>query len=842
MRASLLPLYEKLFLARPLLTLLLLLAILCGFAVHVPHFKLDASADALVLEGDEALQYYRKLVQRYGSEEYLVITYRPGADLFSEEALEGLRSLADDLAEVGNVSSVVTMLDVPLLDSPRVALSDLSDGFRTLATEDTDRELARKEFRDSPLYKNLLTSFDGQTTALQVNLKSNKPLEKLLLQRETLRAKRREQGLNEVEQAELAVAEQAYRDAATVHTEQQRVYVEEVRAILDRHRDKATIFLGGVPMIAADMISFIQSDLLVFGGAIVLFMILVLATIFRKPRWVLIPLTTCLFTAITMLGFFTWLDWRMTVISSNFLALLLIITLSVTIHLVVRYRELHAKNPGMEQRELVLETVRFMARPCLYTSLTTVVAFASLVVSGIRPVIDFGWMMTISVMAALVAVFLLLPCLLLLIKKDKPVRQNEAPQAFTLRFARITENYGTAILWVALLLTVASLVGISRLEVENRFIDYFHESTEIYQGMEVIDRELGGTIPLDIIIEGNNRFIASEPADSDGEDDFEDDFGDDFDDDFGDDFADSTGPAEEASVSPWFTTQGLQLVERVHDHVESLDETGKVLSLATLYKVIGEIMERRPDDIQLAVTYNSLPDELRNSLVAPYLDEEANQARLTVRVKETSRTLRRAELLDALQDYLVNDVGLEAENVRFSGMLVLYNNMLQSLYRSQILTLGAVFVAIMLMFVVLFRSFYLALLAIAPNMLAAAIVLGGMGWAGIPLDIMTITIAAIVVGIGVDNTIHYVHRFRREFAEDGDYLATMYRCHGSIGRAMYYTSVTIIVGFSILAFSNFRPSIYFGLLTAFAMFAALMGALMLLPKLLLFFKPLGVKS
>ncbi|MGK0499857.1 MAG: putative RND superfamily exporter protein, partial [Oceanicoccus sp.] len=484
------------------------------------------------------------------------------------------------------------------------------------------------------------------------------------------------------------------------------------------------------------------------------------------------------------------------------------------------------------------------------TALTTIVAFASLVVSGIRPVIDFGWMMSLGVTVALIIAFIVIPTGMLLVSRPNVKADKAGAVPTTLRFAAITERHGGLILVVAGLLTAISIFGISRLEVENRFIDYFSESTEIYQGMEIMDAELGGTIPLEIIIDkdiepvvdlapvtSSSKAIPQAMAEQ-AADDFADEFGGDFDDEFGDDFGDDF--AEDGSGEPsfWFNKAGLSRIESVHDYLDSLDETGKVLSLATSYKVLRSLTSGI-DDIQLTLIQRGLPDEINSILVDPYLDEEKDQARITVRVMETSHNLRRAELIAKVEDHLVNELGFQSEQVHLTGMLVLYNNMLQSLYRSQILTIGAVFIVIVLMFVVLFRSLSIALIAIAPNLLAAGIVLGGMGLTGIPLDIMTVTIAAISVGIAVDNTIHYVHRFRTEFPRDNNYIATMYRCHGSIGKAMFYTSITIIIGFSILALSNFTPSIYFGLLTGTAMLAALAGSLLLLPQLLISFQPLG---
>ena len=852
--------YERVILNNPRASLLLMLLLVAGLSTYIPSFKLDASADSLVLEGDQALQYSRQISQRYASEEFLLVTYKPQKELLSDESLHSLDQLRAELSVLEGVSSITSILDVPLLESPLVTLSDIAGGgeLRTLRIADIDREMVLAELTTSPIYRDLIMSGDGKTTAVQINLANDEKLESLFASRELLREQARLAGFSQHDA--LATAELDYGDYAAQVNQRREQLVATVRAIIERYRSDAQMFLGGVPMIAADMVSFVKNDLVVFGAGIVSFMILVLGLIFRRVVWVVLPLISCVVSTAFMLGLITWLDWRMTVISSNFVALLLIITLSITIHLLVRYRELLAENPQMDQFQLVRQTTYLMIKPCIYTALTTIVAFASLVVSGIRPVIDFGWMMTVGVTAALIIVFIIMPSMLLLLKKPADTTVRSDSPSTTLRFAAVAEHHGNLILWAAALLTAISVYGISRLEVENRFIDYFSESTEIYRGMEIIDAHLGGTIPLEIIIDPDPEPEPKPLTDSvsaglamnslpekvdestvladfdDGfADDFDDQFSDGFDDDFADDFASDGGSAP---LSYWFNRNGLDRIEQVHDYIDSLEQTGKVMSLATPYKVLQRLTNDI-DDIQLALMQTSLPIEIDEILIAPYLDEEIDQIRITARVMETSRNLRRDDLLQEIELHLVEELGFAPEQIHLTGMLVLYNNMLQSLYRSQILTIGAVFIAIVLMFLVLFQSFYLALIAIAPNLLAAAIVLGGMGLMGIPLDIMTVTIAAISVGIAVDNTIHYVHRFKTEFAQDHNYIATMYRCHGSIGKAMFYTSITVIIGFSILALSNFTPSIYFGLLTGTAMFAALLGALLLLPRLLVTFKPLG---
>ncbi|MFV8782332.1 efflux RND transporter permease subunit [Microbulbifer sp. SA54] len=842
--------YEKLVLGHPKTVLLLVALLTVAAAAGLPRFKLDASADSLTLETDDSLDFFREISERYNSGDFLVVTYRyKNGDLFSDESLATMRRLQDELAMVNGVSGVQSILNVPLLYSPKLSINEVADGIRTLSSPGVDRDLARKEFLESPIYKDLILSPNGETTAMMLNLELDKKGLDLVRERDGLRRKRNEEGLTAEETQRLEAVSAEYLEHRTAGEEAARARVTEVREILAHYDGSAELFLGGLTMITSDMIAFIQSDLAVFGAGILAFIVVTLLLIFRQARWVFLPLTTCVTTAVMMLGLLSWLDWRLTVISANFVALLLIITLAVTIHLAVRYREYFAEHPEWDRFQLASATVSFMAKPCLYTGLTTMVAFMSLVVSGIRPVIDFGWMMTMGVTLALVLSFLIIPASLMVLRKRDGGLGEDNSHAFTQVFSRFAENRKGVVLGVSVLAAVISVVGITRLKVENRFIDYFDDSTEIYQGMLVIDQRLGGTINLDVVL---NKPEQSAPAFEGEEDPFGADFGGDEADDeaaeadayaeedpfASDDPFAAGGGASESEDAYWFTVAGLNQVEKLHDFLEAQPEIGKVQSLATLYKVARDLNDGGLNDFELAVARQSLPEEINQVLVHPYWSPEQQQARITMRVMETDPNLRRDELIQRIYAFAETEMGMAAEDVRQTGMLVLYNNMLQSLFKSQILTLGAVFAGILVMFLVLFRSLSLAIIALVPNMLAACVVLGGMGLANIPLDMMTITIAAITVGIGVDHAIHYLYRFREEFEKDGDYLATMHRSHATIGRAMFYTAITIIAGFSILALSKFVPSIYFGLLTALAMTAALLGSLTLLPLLLVLFKPL----
>ena len=851
MTKALLAFYQRTIIDRPWQAIAFVLAVTLAMGMGLPNFKLDASADSLTLEYDEDLNFFREVSKRYGSDNFLIVTFSPKhGDLLDNKNLETLSDISKNLNNIKGVESTLSLLDAPLLYSPKISLGDLENPLNTVLSESVDKQLAKEEFLTSPIYKNMLLSADGKTTGIVAKLSLDSQYLSLVSQRDDLRLLRDTEGLNIQQQQELTAISQQFLDYRTAKAAEDHQRVAEVRSLMDQYRDQATIYLGGPDMITADMIDFIKSDLAVFGMGILVFMIATLSFIFRSIRWVLLPVATCALCLTIVLGLLSWLDWRLTVISSNFVSLLLIITLALTIHLIVRYRELFAAKPKMEQRLLVLDTIQSMAKPCFYTVLTTIVAFSSLVVSNIRPVIDFGWMMTLGIIIALGVSFIILPAGMMILGKDKNTAKKDGSGVITAKFAQFTQQRGAVVLLLTLTLSLLSAVGISRLEVDNRFIDYFKSDTEIYRGMEVIDTALGGTTPLDIILQApayTAPLVSIDETDADldeyeGIDEYEDldeyeDFGEYEEFDEYEDF-ETEMSANTHQESYWFSSAGLAELAKLTEYLEAQPEIGKVSSLVQLDQVATDLMGHKLNDFEIAFMRQSLSPEIYQQLVAPYLIEELDETRIQLRAMETAG-LKRAELLFKIKQFAIDEVGIAEENIRFTGLLVLYNNMLQSLFKSQIMTIGAVFIGIMLMFLVLFRSLKLSFIAIVPNFLAAAVVLGGMGLLKIPLDMMTITIAAITVGIGVDHSIHYITRFKREFAKDGDYIATMHRAHNSIGQALFYTAITIIIGFSVLTLSNFIPSIYFGLLTSVAMIAALLGSMTLLPKLILIIKPLG---
>ena len=811
--------YLAVVIKRPFLVCFFMSIILCFFAFQAKNFQLDASADSLLLEDDQDLQFFRETIERYSTKEFLFVTFTSKDNLFSKPVLEKIVELRDEINKLQLVDSVVTLVDIPLVMQHEGSLTEVSDNVRTIESGDVNLEKAKKEILNSPIYRELIISNDSSTTALIVNLKDQLEFRQIQNKRNRLLVEKKNGHLNVAGRIELDKINTQYLKNKNDNDRINHETIAEIRKILSGYSEFGTLHLGGVPMIADDMITFIKNDLIIFGIGVFMFLVIMLTIIFRSLRWVVLPLISCFYAGLLMIGLLSLVGWSVTVISSNFISLMLIITMSMNVHLIVRYRQLRNDFPEYSQYELVLNTTSKMVWPCLYTALTTIMAFTSLVVSGIKPVIDFGWMMTIGLSVTFLTSFILFPSLLILLPKTKKRVMPEKEFQFTPKLANFTERYGNSVLILTLILSSVSVYGISKLQVENSFINYFSDDTEIYKGLRLIDEKLGGTTPVDILL-NFEEIDDDEVVDEDFEN-----------------FDELFGQFEEEQEKSWFTPERINIIKEAHDYLESLPEVGKVLSLASIIRVGEKINKGEFDAFELAIVSKRMPKELKESMINPYVSEAKNEARINIRIIDSLQDLRRKDLLEKIKSDLIERINISEDNLKITGILVLYNNMLQSLFKSQILTLGVVMIGIAFMLIILFRSVKLALIGIIPNLLAAAIILGLMGLVRIPLDMMTITIAAITIGIAVDNSIHYIYRFREEFPKNRDYIATMHYCHANIGKAVFYTASTIIIGFSILVLSNFIPTIYFGLLTALAMLIALLAALTLLPKLILIFKP-----
>jgi uncharacterized protein len=810
--------YERIVLRHPVIVGAVLMAVLAFFSYHAKDFKLDASPDTLLLEDDKDLKTFREINARYNIKEFLFVTFTPYDELFSEESLKHLKNVRNDLRSFERIDSVITILDIPLLKTSGVNLSGFAkEDITTLEHQGVDLEKAKKEILESPIYKELVLSADGQTANLVIYLKQDPYFSELSEKRNQLQSKKSSGTLIQSEQSQLEKYTDEYDEYRRAYNKQQHRDIERIRSIIKPYKKYAELHLGGIPMVADDMITFVKNDLVVFGFGVFLFIIATLAFIFREIRWVVLPLLSCFFAVLIMVGMLGLLNWKVTVISSNFISLMLILTMSMNIHLAVRYRQLCRDMASATQVELVFTMVKKMVKPCLFTALTTILGFSSFVFSGIKPVIDFGWMMSIGLCVTFLTSFLVLPPGLVLFKKSRFPVTDERQSLIISKLAWIAEFHGNKVIIVSMVFAIISLVGISQLKVENSFINYFSKDTEIYQGMKLIDEKLGGTNPLDVIVkfgeqqeiqEANGALVDL------------------------DDWAGESDPRDY-----WLTPYKVEMIKDIHDYLDSLPEIGKVLSLASMIRVAEDLYEGDEfGGIELGVLNKKVPEQIRSEMVDPYISIDHNEARLSVRIIDSLENLRRNELLEKIKTDLNNKFAGSDSRVIVSGVLVLYNNMLHSLFKSQILTLGIVLLGITVMLLVLFRSIALSIIGIIPNLLAVGVVLGIMGLMDIPLDVMTITIAAITMGIGVDDCIHYLYRFREEFS-NGDYPGTMRLCHRNVGKAIIDTSITIMFGFSILVLSNFHPTIYFGIFTGLAMFIALLSVLELLPKLIILWRP-----
>ena len=800
---------------RSSITLGIVLLITFGLAFGVQYFQLDASSDTLLLEDDDDLKFYRDTNKTFGGGgDFLVVTYSPFDELFTQETLTKIEELSDELEGLEEIDSVLNFLDVPLLESPRQSISEIASNPISLRKKNVDLSLAKKEFSSNPVYRGLLVSEQLDTVALQAILKPATQYDSKIQERYRINE---DSSLSETErQLQLDLLSQEIDVLQKENVATRKKLVADTRAIISKYKNDAEIYLGGGPMISTDTIQFILNDIVFFGFAVGLLFITVLGFIFRQIRWILLPLISAFISAIVVTGLISFAGLKVTVVSANYIALLMIIAISLTMHLVVRYQELLSKNSELSQKEIVLMASTQMFVPCLYTALTTIVAFLSLIVSDIKPITDFGLLMATSIVIAFLVTFSFFPAVISKLPKKEKDYVEDQSSGITLFIFQIFKNSRIKIIFFSLIVFGLSVLGISMLSVENKFIDYFKSDTEIYKGLSLIDEKLGGTAPLDLVINA--------PVTEQIDDDFED-----FDDPFG---------MDDSASGYWFTSQNLDRLEEIHDYLESRTEIGKVLSVSSGIKLAEIANGKKLNDLELAFMRELLPEDIKESLLNSYISDDDNQVRLQARVKESLDGLNRKNLIDEINYDLENKFGLDNQQFRLTGISVIYNNLLQSLFSSLIGSVGIVFIAIFVMFLFLFRSVSLALIGMVPNFLAAGFVMGSIGFSGVPLDIMTVTVAAISIGIGVDNTIHYLHRFKREFDISKDYEECLKNSHTTIGRAMFYTSSTIVIGFLILLSSNFNPSVFFGIFTSLAMIMAILGSLLLLPTLLYYLKPL----
>ena len=786
------------------LFLVCLLFILLFFGYQSLNLKLDASSDTLILENDKDLIATREVSDTYSSNEFLIITLSDADGIVTTKNIEFIKTLDQKIKQFEWVVSTQSILDAPLLTINNQSLSDLANEIKTLKDTGINIIDAEEELKKSPIFRELVISEDGSTSAILINLRENERLNELIkLRSEKLSNDKRE------------IINQEYENIKKTNDKKRSQNIFEIRNLIKEFSNQGIeMHLGGIPMIADDTITFVKNDMMVFGFGVLIFILLVLYLIFRSPIWIAIALSNCIFSLILMVGVVSFLNWKITVISSNFISLMLILSLSMTVHIIVRYRQIINDNENLERIDLIKNCCLKMVYPCLFTALTTIFAFGTLYSSGIKPVMDFGLMMCLGLTITLATSFIYLPIILSFFNLKNNL--NLASNTSNNILLRLAKNYQLLVIISFFFMFIVGIYGVQLLKVENSFVDYFKKDTEIYKGMKKIDQKLGGTTPLDIIIQFNSD-------DDNNIDEIDEDFL---------DFEIDYNPEDY-----WFTKEKINIVKGIHDHLDSYPFSGKILSLASLVRTAEQLNNNKEfDALELGILYKKLPSDLKDQILSPYLSIEKNQARISMRIIDTHEELRRNEFIKNLTMYINENFNSDAYQVSISGILILYNNMLQSLFDSQIKSLLIVMVGIFFMLSVLFRSLQIALVTIVPNIIACFTILGTMGLLNIPLDLMTITIASITIGIAVDNCIHYVYRYKEYFNQTNNHLETIALCQNTVGRAIQNTSFTIIAGFSILIFSNFYPTIYFGIFTAMAMFIALLGSLTLLPTLLKYIK------
>jgi hypothetical protein len=770
--------------------------LLCAGALgwQARHFQIDASADTLLMRDDPNYLRTQVVNRRFSPQEFLLVAYKPiNRPLFSDRTFKDLKALRAQLRRLERVESVRSILNVPLFTPLEGGLATLQEPSQlTLEHQNYSMAQLKSAFRGHPLYEDLLVNKAQTATALQVLFRSNKELDGLNGRIVALQKNSRQNGLTPEEEKELT---RLKKQAAPLEKELDRIRtaeIETIRGLISGYEKDAEIYLGGLHVLGYQLIRIIKNDLIVFGGAIAAMICLILFLLFRKMRWVVIPVICCGCSVLSTMGLFGLLGFKTTVISSNFIVLQLILTLAIVIHLIVQYREYSAAFPEWRQAELVRNTLFRKAGPCFYAGITTAVGFASLLFSKIQPVIAFGWMMIIAMSFSIGVSLVLFPAVMALFGREKEPR----PWRFTRRLLSfltgLTLRHPLLIVMAGTAILAASVAGLFRLQVENSFINYFRERTRVHQELAFIDRELGGSTPLDLVY---------------------------------------TIPEGERRKDLVLTAKTVQLLQRIQFVLQQHEAVGKTLSVVNFTHLAKWMNGGKPlTEYELTAIYWTLEDALRDELLGAFFAPDQAQVRFSVRIQDKTEGLDRARLLAEIRQEM-KILGIQENRYQLTNLFVLYQDILQQLFRSQILTMGIVFVVLTFTFGAVFRSVKVALIGITPNILSTLAVLGLMGLLGIPLDLMTITIAAIAMGIAVDDTIHYIHRYLEEI-EGSSPDQAVERSHASVGYALFYTSLIVTLGFGLLAFSDFVPSVMFGLLTGYAMLVAFIFNICLLPVLL----------
>lgn len=830
--------YERWVLRHPDGVLIAILVLALILALGLPRLHIDASADALI-GADGELDYFRTIDQRYASGDFLAVTFthRPtpdAPDLFADAALATLQALHTELAAMAGVARVNSLVSVPLLFSPRITITDIEKPPRTLLTPDTDRELARREFLDSPVFERTLLSPDALTTAIQVSYNPDSAYDDLLHQRDAIQRMSATGNLSDTDTAALlqVEADLQARDEARAKLDQDRV--RAIRQLLIKYADRAELHVAGPGAIRADITDLVRHDAVLFAIGLVLVAIALMAAIFRNPRQLLVlPLLTCVLAVTMVAGGLGWMGGRLTPVSAGFAPLLLLFVLALSTQLLTRYRDLRRSRPGADDLALVTAMVASTTRPYAAGTLAAVAAFGTLAVSGVPALADLGGLLAAGLALSLGLGLTLIPAALLRFGRGGLDARRDWAAPLPALCTRIAAH-GRTVLIATLSLALVCGYGISRLRADANFIDFFRADTSIHRALAVIDAQLGGTAPFDIVLQtpvapsidlvdnepaaaGAGLPDAGFPAINSADDDVP--------------FAESAGDLN-VHNSYWFTPPGLEQLEQLQDFLQAQPEVGKVSSLVGIFRMGNALAGHRLTNYELTVLRQNLRPSDISLLIAPYLNDALGETRVNVRTLETSNALARPALRARLEDFLQVELRLPPEQYRLTGPLLVYDHLVDRLLSAPALTLGLPLLAIVLVCGLWFRSPLLAAMAAIPSLLAIGVVLGGMGLFGVRAGIETALVMVIAIAFGIDQGVRGLQQFRAEFARDLSLNGAVARNRAVTGTAVYYAAAAVGALLAVLATSQLMPLARLGALSLAAIPAALWAGQILLPALL----------
>ena len=778
------------------------------------NLTFDASSDTLILKNDESFEYFEYYNKIFPTKNFLVLAIKNNGEI-NKKYIDNINYIQNKINQIDGVESTFSIVDAPILLLNNITLTDLANlEIENLNNTKKDINLILKEFSNSPLFKDQLINAKKDVSSIIIYLQKNKNFEKIKYERKNV--------TNNFQSS--SKIEKIYKLEKNKNNLKREKLITEIRNLLINQNNNLQYFLGGIDMITSDTINFVENDILIFSFSVLFFIIIVLFFIYRDFKWVLIPLITTMYSVIIMTGFVGLMNWEITAISANFISLMLILSISMNIHIINNYRINYSNEKIIKTLKV---TMKNMFWPCFYTALTTIVAFGSLLFSDIKPVIDFGFIMAISLIFIFITSFSILPLIIYYFPKIDPSKNLKL--SIINVFCNLSIKQANKILIINILVFVVSIIGINKLNVENSFINYFKSNTEIFKGMKLIDTELGGTTPLDILIKFKDNEMQMVKENNDNnidqylelEEDLE------LDEEL---ILEENLFDQDSNSNIWFSNDKIESIKKIHLFLENKKEIGKVQSIYTLIEMTNLINHDPLSIFELSILYKEIPEEYKNSLIRPFLSIDNNMIKISARVKD-SDNIKRNLLIHEIKNYIESNID-NIEEFKINGLLVLYNNMLQSLFSSQIKSFGIILLSIFTMFIILFKSLKLSIMGMIPNIIASTFILGLIGLIGIPLDIMTITIAAITIGIAVDNTIHYVYRFKKNKIKNIKFEELIKITHNTVGYAVLTTSITIAFGFSVLSLSNFIPTILFGIFTALAMLIAMLGVLLTLPSLI----------